>query len=119
MSDFYQIKLSQYGGDNGSANGRALTERDLKIIAKKKAAGLHAVAQAYRDGITGDGNFDVAKGLIEVIFEASPIVSESRSADYVNQPLPGPAGMVIYKLTGNRIFTINAKFVPRHNNNDK
>jgi hypothetical protein len=49
----------------------------------------------------------------EVIFDVSPSVSETRSAEYVDQALPGPVGITVYKLTGNRRFSINAKIVSR------
>jgi hypothetical protein len=48
-----------------------------------------------------------------VIFKHTPAISESREAEYVDSGLPGESGILIYTVTNNRRFTINAKFVSR------
>lgn len=97
MSDFYQITLSQFSEDHGrSDKGRPLSKDFVGTGEERQKA-------------AGDF-FDVAS---RVIFDVSPTISETREAQYVNEPMPGPVGMVMYMLTGNRTFTIGARFVSR------
>lgn len=98
VTDFYQITLSQFALDRGRSNkGRPLSPDVVGPFTpeQQRAAG------------------DFLDVIDRVVFDASPVLSESRTAEYVDQALPGPIGIVIYKMTGNRRFTISAKFISR------
>lgn len=48
-----------------------------------------------------------------VMFAITPTITESRSADYVNQGLPSSTAVTVYRVTQNRSWTINARFLSR------
>lgn len=111
MSEYYQIRLSQFAKDLGSVSSiganRVLntSKNGVGLTPEQKAENVEiAEAQTIVEGGSVGG---------AVIFDASPTVSESRTAEYVDQALPGPIGIVVYKMTGNRRFTISAKFISR------
>jgi hypothetical protein len=100
VSDFYQIQLRRFKTDIGASYGaRPLTAKEKESKTAEE-----------RLKITGE-TFTEANDF--VVFDVSPTVSESRSVDYVDQALPGPVGIVVYKMTGNRRFSISSRFVSR------
>ena len=104
MSDFYKIQLRQYTGDIGFTGGsRPLTEAQ-----NRGNTITRAINQVTQDPF---GRFDRLGDV--VVFDATPTVGENRSAQYADDPLPGAFGLVVYKTTGNRRFTISGKFVSR------
>ena len=104
MSDFYKIQLLRFANDRGfTGRARPLTRRERDLSGDELNA-----AQETADA---DGRFrDVDE---RVIFEASPVVSESRGAEYVDRALPGPTGIIVYTATQNRRFSINGRFISR------
>ena len=85
-----EVKLSHISGDSGKAG---VPTETLGI------AGTRRVVQAFTD---------------TVIFRVSPTVTESRSASYDDKGLPGPAGIVVYRVTDNRKFSISARLISRN-----
>jgi len=66
------------------------------------------IANANNKNTFRDGN-----SVERVVFEASPTLGESRSVEYVDQGLPGPVGIVVYRVTQNRRFSLSVKIVSR------
>lgn len=97
MSTTYQIQLTKFNGDEGSAANRTDSlfssfNRELKNNSKNN------VIEPFFN---------------EVIFDVSPTISESRTANYTDAPLPGASGIVVYETTANRRFSISSRFVSR------
>ena len=97
VSNNYTVTLSQFGLDKGIAIERPLSKTFVGPPTRAQQTGA-----------------EVAASVVDMVpFDVSPVINESREAQYVNQPMPGPVGMIMYMLTGNRTFTISAKFVSR------
>jgi hypothetical protein len=125
-NNYYQVQLIRYLYDIGltvvptrdlqnsnTSKTMSVTQYGIKTIGRTAVAnGIYNgddIEDTYDTRIT-DAQSDVEE---RVIFWASPTVSESRSVEYVDQGLPGPVGIVVYATTGNRRYTISAKFVSR------
>jgi len=111
MGVFYQVQLRRFPNDSGfTGQSRELTKLGNNGLNSQQRE------EARKKSIAG-GLFSDSEGssrVSEVVtFEVSPVVSESRSAQYVDEGLPGANGIVVYTVTGNRRYSINAKFVSR------
>jgi len=107
VSDYYQVRLSQFAKDKGSGASIAAG----RVLAPNNFVGPMTPDQRKNNENATERQKVVDGGV--VIFDASPTLAESRTAEYVDQALPGPVGIVVYKMTGNRRFTISAKFISR------
>ena len=107
VSDYYQVRLSQFAKDLGSVTSIGAN----RVLAPNNYGFPQTQEQIAKNKDITERQKVVEEG--EVVFDASPTLSESRTAEYVDQALPGPIGIVVYKMTGNRRFTISAKFISR------
>lgn len=114
MSNFYKIQLRRFAADEGfTGNSRVLSERnnrDLRnalIDLSTTGTNLNAI-QEIQNQLRFQRTVDVVE------FDVSPTVSESREAEYVDEALPGPIGIVVYARTSNRKFSISSRFVSRN-----
>ena len=92
MAEFYEIRLRRFRNDIG----RTGSNRELSFVQEAREAGQ---------------DIELAN---EVKFVVTPNVTESRSAQYVNEGLPENAGIVVYAVTENRRFSISGKFLSRN-----
>ena len=99
-SNYYEVRLQQYRFDDGYTGDRKFT--------MQKARGRNP-DEEDQDNLLPRPDF-----LGGVKFDLSPVIGETRSAEYVDAGLPFPIGLVVYRLTNNRKFTISAKFVSRN-----
>lgn len=100
----YEVKLSHFDNDLGRTPAR----RELQ--GQRSPEDIAAADRGYgREEIGAEPSI-----IDEVIFKASPSASEERSAEYVDEALPGPAGIVVYTRTANRRFNISGKFISRN-----
>lgn len=97
----YEIVLTASGGDTGKAN---FVNQNVgsSAVAGFLNAGIISADSSIATGITGT-----------VIFNVSPGISESRSAEYWDTGQPGPVGVTVYKITQNRRFSIGGQFLSR------
>ncbi len=105
MTEYYQIRLTQFAKDLGSVSSIGANR---VLHPSNNGANLTPEQKAENKGTE-----EQQKEVGAVVFDASPTVAESRTAEYVDQALPGPIGIVVYRMTGNRRFTISAKFISR------
>lgn len=119
--NFYEICLRRMKDDQGSTlNGRELRDGNIQSFYNENLADGNLsdeVIDNTLENMGADSDIDhksIGELIEQVVFDVSPTVSESRSSDYVDQPIPGPVGVVVYKATGNRRFQISAKFVSRN-----
>lgn len=109
MSNFYTVRLRRFANDTGYTGG----ERDLSILNERVKNGLPPANQKQAINDQGVDNRAI-KYAEEVVFDVSPTMSENRSVDYDNAGLPTPQGIVVYRVTNNRTWSINARFVSRN-----
>jgi hypothetical protein len=87
-------------------------EAPLKEMAKSKGQSYETlVAKKNKEQSAATAKESTANGI--VVFDHTPIVSESRTAEYANAGLPGESGVVVYTVTNNRNFSITGKFISR------
>ena len=122
-SSYYEVRLRQFRDDVGSTpsnrvlaatkGGRNSSQLDDAAVQYLRTGvsveSQQTIANESVPGETNSGNF-----LNEVIFNVTPEVSESRTIDYDNQGLQSPNGIVAYRTTGNRSFSITSRFVSRN-----
>lgn len=104
MADFYQITITRFVDDTGFTD----TDDPTRQLARLRSGGA---ANAAELEALETQLLEPKKEFERVILHASPTMSESRTAEYVDQGLPGPVGIVVYTLTQNRRFNISAKFI--------
>ena len=109
MSNFYTVRLRRFSNDTGFTG----LERDLFNLNQRAVANvpLENREQALNDLSNDNRLISFAE---EVIFDVSPTISENRSVDYDNAGLPAPQGIVVYRVTNNRTWSISARFVSRN-----
>jgi hypothetical protein len=112
------VTLTQFKKDNGGAlqGARDAAQRERlqeALIADTALIVGDTPEDFFRSAAAVDNA--IREGVVEesVIFNVSPSMSESRSADYANAGLPLPAGVVVFKTLGNPEYKIDAKFVSR------
>ena len=104
MADFYKVQLRRFDNDVGfTGGGRELTS------AERNLTGVDQELLAQSRDPTGTFRKEAEK----VVFEVSPVITETRGADYVDRGLPGPTGIIVYATTQNRRFSIQGRFVSR------
>ena len=112
-SNFYRIQLSRFPLDF-AYTGKA---RELSATENTRSSPNQVITNFARQGLGVDfEDKDNAFSTVpaeSVFFDVSPTMGESRSVDYADQGLPGPSGIVVYKVTQNRRFTISSRFVSR------
>lgn len=112
LGTFNEIILSRVIDDIGiNIKGRDLTPAEFEDANSLEAINRIKNKLDRKAEVTQRGRSAISNEI--VFFNVSPVVTESRSVDYVDQALPGPIGLVIYKLTGNRRYSISGKFVSR------
>lgn len=116
-SNYYQVRLRELTNDDGS------NPKNRELLKVKSAS---AADPLYNyDGLPLSSQQTIANESIptestqrnlmnEVIFDVSPTVSESRSVNYADRAIQGPSGVVVYETTGNKRFSISARFVSRN-----
>ena len=113
LSNFYNIRIRRFRNDQGYTGG----QRDLRNLNRTTPEGAPAAtdeevaARGRAAGTEADGNIELAE---EVIFNVTPVISEARTVNYVDQGLPAPQGLIVYETTNNRRWSISAKFVSRN-----
>lgn len=113
LGTFNEINLSRVIDDIGiNIRGRNLTGLENLVLGNSPEARTSLKNNLDREAEVKQRGMSAISNEI-VFFNVSPVVTESRSVDYVDQALPGPIGLVIYKLTGNRRYSISGKFVSR------
>lgn len=96
----YQVKLTHFNNDLGRTPAR----RELQGQRSPED-----ISAADSQGVVEEPTL-----IDEVVFKISPTATEERSAEYVDEALPGPAGIVVYARTSNRRFSISGRFVSRN-----
>ena len=110
MADFYQVTLTRFGGDAGFTDSSSEARELARLSRSGNAQNADRIAQLQNK--LGDNNsYREGNQLEQVVFQASPTVNESRVAEYVDQGLPGPVGIVVYTITQNRRFNISGKLI--------
>lgn len=111
VSNFYNIRIRRFRNDQGYTGG----QRDLRKLnpaaPRPPTADESAAAAGRAPGTEADGRIELSE---EVIFNVTPVISEARSVNYVDQGLPAPQGLIVYETTNNRRWSIGAKFISRN-----
>lgn len=107
MSTYYTVRLRRFKSDVGLGGG------DLNTLAQKTTENLPVELREKVLNETGSNN-SLRIFQEEVIFDVSPTISESRSADYSDRGLPGPSGIVVFRVLGNRRYSVSARLVSRN-----
>jgi hypothetical protein len=114
FANYYKIQLRQFSSDSGFTNNARV------LSARENDARRRELIDLARTGTNLDAVYRLNNELrfqnsvSEVIFDVSPTISESREAEYVDEALPGPIGIIVYARTSNRKFSVSSRFVSRN-----